>query len=172
MKHPFNLKHPIHILATGFGSGLIKPAPGTWGTLAAAIIYFFALSKLSLPVFYGVTLVSILIGGYICGKTASDCGTHDHGSIVWDEFAGLWLTLAIVSYYLATTGTDSVHLYWQIAAFIWFRVFDIAKPFPIGWLDKKVSGGTGIMLDDLIAGLYAAGIVILTIKAYALFLGI
>lgn len=168
MRHPFNLKDPIHILATGFYSGLIKPAPGTWGTLAAAIIYLFALSKLPFTAFAVITLLSCVVGIYICHKTAKDCGTHDHGSIVWDEFAGYWLTLLLAGWYLQ----EHIHLYWQIGAFILFRLFDIVKPFPIGWLDKKVSGGLGIMVDDLIAGLYAAGVLILVIKVYAFLLGI
>lgn len=167
MSHPFNLKHPIHILATGFYSGLIKPAPGTWGTLAAALIYLFALSKLPLTTFYYLTAVSAIIGIYICGKTAKDCGTHDHGSIVWDEFAGLWLTLALISYFVLET---HVHPIWQALAFVLFRVFDIAKPFPISFLDKRLSGGLGIMLDDLIAGVFAAIGVIITIKAYGFYL--
>lgn len=165
MNHPFNLKSPLHILATGFLSGLIKPAPGTWGTLAGALIYYFALSQLSLNAFYLVLLISIFAGVYICGKTAKDCGTHDHGSIVWDEFAGLWLTLALITLYLG----GHVHLYWQIGAFLLFRFFDILKPFPIGLIDKRLHGGLGIMVDDLLAALYAAAVLWGIIASYGYF---
>lgn len=166
MSHPFNIKHPIHILATGFYSGLIKPAPGTWGTLAAALIYLLVLSQLSIHFFYGLTLFSAIAGIYICGKCAKDCGTHDHGSIVWDEFAGYWLSLAIVSFFLLGT---HIHPIWQALAFLLFRLFDIAKPFPIGFLDRRLSGGLGIMLDDLIAGVFAALSLIAVIKVYGFF---
>ena len=165
MSHPFNLKDPIHILATGFFSGLIKPAPGTWGTLAAALLYLLVFSKFSLMAFWLLTLASCIVGIYICGKTAKDSGSHDHGSIVWDEFAGYWLTLAIISFIIG----GHVHLYWQIGAFILFRFFDVLKPFPIGFLDKRIGGGFGIMLDDLIAGAYAAGILYGVMYAYEYF---
>jgi len=71
---------------------------------------------------------------------------HDHGGIVWDEFVGFWITMILVP----------LTWYWVLAGFIAFRVFDIFKPFPIGWLDRKIGGGLGIMIDDVIAGLYAA----------------
>lgn len=168
MSHPFNLKDPVHFLAVGFGSGLIKPAPGTWGTLAAALLYFFALRFLPLEVFWGFVALVCIAGVYICGKPARDIGEHDHGSIVWDEFAGYWLTIAAGTLLVGA----HLHLYWQLLAFVLFRFFDISKLFPINVLDKKVHGGTGIMLDDLLAGVYAGAVLYLVIHGYRIWLGV
>jgi phosphatidylglycerophosphatase A len=87
------------------------------------------------------------VGPYLCGKTARDLGVHDHGGIVWDEIAGFLLTMLLVP----------VSVWTALVGFALFRLFDIVKPWPIGWLDKHVHGGTGIMLDDLVAALYAGG---------------
>lgn len=168
MTQLFNLKNPVHLLATGFGSGLITPAPGTWGTLAALLIYQCALVYLPLIGFWLVVLFASIAGIYICGKAALDSGSHDHGSIVWDEFAGFWLAIAIAT--LLTGG--HLHLYWVIAGFLYFRLFDIVKPFPIGWLDQRVPGGFGIMLDDLLAGVFAGAALYGSIMLYAKYLGI
>ncbi len=134
----------IHWLAVGFGSGLAPKAPGTWGTLAALPLVW-AMSFLPLWGFLAVTLVASAVGGYLCGKTATDFHQHDHPSIVWDEFAGLMLTFIAIPFT------------WQAAltGFALFRFFDILKPWPISWLDRKVHGGLGIMLDDLLAGVMA-----------------
>ena len=139
------LKNPVHFLAFGFGSGLSPKAPGTMGTLTAIPLYYLLVclpASLYLPVLVAVCLSGI----WICGKTAEDIGVHDHGGIVWDEFAGYLLTM----YWAAFT--------WQnvILGFIFFRIFDIAKPWPINRLDRELEGGTGIMVDDLVAGLMAA----------------
>ncbi len=147
----FNLKDPVHVLAVGFGSGLLKPGPGTWGTLMAVPLYY-VLSHLPFIAFYIVVLIAMFAGVYICEKTADDIGVHDHGSIVWDEFVGYWITMLFVTWQMGTP-----HFYWMAVGFVLFRIFDIFKPFPIGWLDKKVHGGVGIMLDDVIAGIYAMG---------------
>ena len=147
----FNLKDPIHLLAVGFGSGLLKPGPGTWGTLMAVPIYYL-LAQLPFVLFLSVLVVAMLAGVYICGKSADDIGVHDHGSIVWDEFVGYWITMALITWQLGTP-----HIIWAAVGFLLFRIFDIVKPFPIGWLDKRVHGGFGIMLDDIIAGFYALG---------------
>jgi phosphatidylglycerophosphatase A len=140
------LRNPVHLLAFGFGAGLSPKAPGTAGTLVAVLLYFLLLElTFSLYVYIGLVAAAFLAGIYLCGKTARDLGVHDHGGIVWDEFVGFWITMILVP------GA----WYWVLAGFVLFRFFDIVKPFPIGWLDKKVSGGFGIMLDDVIAGLYA-----------------
>ncbi len=144
----FNLKDPVHLLATGFGSGLSRFAPGTAGTLAA-IPFFYVLAMLPPIAYWVVVAVTALAGIYICGKCARDIGVHDHGSIVWDEFVGLWITLAAIQ---VIPGASWI---WVAVGFAWFRLFDIWKPFPIGWLDKKVHGGFGIMLDDVLAGVLA-----------------
>ena len=140
-----NWFNPIHLLAFGFGSGAVPIAPGTWGTLAAVLIYW-PLSQLSSDHYLLMLLVTSLMGIYICGQTAKDLGVHDHGSIVWDEFVGFWITM-----FAAPVGWV-----WVVVGFVLFRFFDIIKPWPISWIDKKITGGFGIMLDDVIAGVMAA----------------
>lgn len=160
--NPFNIKNPIHFLALGFGAGLIKPAPGTWGTVVAIPIYFL-LVRLPQEYFWASIAAVCLIGIFICHIAAKDAGVHDHGSIVWDEIAGYLVTMALV---------PAVHVVWALAGFILFRIFDILKPFPINLCDKYVKGGFGIMLDDIVAGLYAMGCMYLVIEAYKYHLGI
>ena len=142
-----NLTNPIHLLAFGFGSGLAPKAPGTFGTLAAVPLYF-ALAPLSLPLYLLIVVASFAFGVWICDITSKDLGVHDHPGIVWDEFVGLWVTLIA-----APAGW-----WWVAVGFLLFRLFDIWKPWPIGWADRRVSGGFGIMLDDLIAGLYGLAV--------------
>lgn len=139
-----SLKNPIHFLALGFGSGLAAKAPGTFGTLAAVPLYLL-LAQLPLSWYLAVTLVCVLAGIYICDKAAKDMGVHDHGAIVWDEVAGLLITMIA-----APAG-----VLWLIVGFVLFRLFDIIKPWPIRWLDAKVEGGFGIMIDDVLAGIFA-----------------
>ena len=145
LKFPkFNLKNPIHFLALGFGSGLMPKAPGTFGTLAAVPL-FLLISVLS-PINYALFVILVcIVGIYLCGKTATDVGVHDHGAIVWDEFAGFFITMFMIP------------VSWQsiLAGFILFRFFDIFKPWPISIADKKLTGGFGIMFDDVLAGVFA-----------------
>ena len=142
-----NWFNPIHLLALGFGSGAAPKAPGTWGTLVAVLIYW-PLSQLSLDHYLLMLLVTSVMGIYICGQTAKDLGVPDHGSIVWDEFVGFWITM-----FAAPVGWV-----WVVAGFVLFRFFDIIKPWPISWIDKQITGGFGIMLDDVIAGVMAAAV--------------
>lgn len=137
-------RNPIHFLAFGLGSGAAPKAPGTFGTLAALVPYYF-MQDLAQPEYLAILVVSALVGIYLCGKTARDIGVHDHGGIVWDEFVGMWITL-----FAAPQGWQ-----WVAIGFVLFRVFDILKPMPIAWLDRRVHGGTGIMLDDIVAGTFA-----------------
>jgi phosphatidylglycerophosphatase A len=143
----FKLSNPVHFLALGFGSGLIKPAPGTWGTLSAIPLYLLIVNFIDSGsyVYFGIILVSFSVGIYLCGKTASDAGVHDHGAIVWDEIVGFLITMALLP------------VTWQnvVLGFILFRFFDILKPWPIKWLDKHVHGGFGIMVDDVLAAVFA-----------------
>ena len=137
-------KNPVHFLAFGFGSGLSPKAPGTTGTIAA-IPFFLLMQPLSLPVYLLIVAVACLTGFWLCGKTAEDLGVHDHPGIVWDEFCGFWITMIA-----APPGWS-----WIIIGFILFRIFDVWKPWPIRLLDKKVHGGFGIMIDDVLAGFFS-----------------
>ena len=143
-REKFQLSKPSHLLALGFGSGLARPAPGTWGTLAA-VPFYLLMSGLPWFWYLAITLVACVVGVWACGSCADDVGVHDHSAIVWDEFAGFFITMALVP----VTVTNVV------LGFALFRFFDIVKPWPIRVLDQKVHGGLGIMLDDIVAGLFA-----------------
>lgn len=164
--HPINInkntplpagfwKHPAHILALGFGSGYVPNLPGTAGTLIGVLFYFF-MQPLNLVIYLVITSVLFLAGIWLCGKTAHDLGVHDHSSIVWDEVVG----------YLVTMIMAPAGWLWMVLGFVLFRIFDIYKPWPVSWADRQAPGGLGIMLDDLIAGIYA--LAILQIIAYML----
>ncbi len=140
-----NLRNPVHFLAFGLGSGLSPKAPGTAGSILALVL-FIPLGHLPLTAYLLFTLAATLLGIWLCGKCAEDIGVHDHGGIVWDEFAGLWITLIAVP-----EGWQ-----WPLLGLLLFRVLDIVKPWPIKWADTKVQGGLGIMLDDVLAGIMAA----------------
>ncbi|MBS7326280.1 MAG: phosphatidylglycerophosphatase A [Thiopseudomonas sp.] len=134
-----------HFLAFGFGSGLARKAPGTWGTLAG-MPFVPLLQNISLPLALAVITLATLFGIWLCGKVADDLGVHDHGGIVWDEIVGIWITLVLLP----------AHWGWWLAGFVAFRFFDILKPWPIRVLDRRLGGGLGIMLDDVLAGVFAA----------------
>lgn len=141
------LTDPILFLAFGFGSGLARFAPGTFGTVAAIPLYWL-FAQTDLIVYSLLTVTATVAGVRICGIAADKLGEHDFGGIVWDEIAGLLITLWLAPFS------------WQnlVAGFILFRFFDIVKPWPIRWIDKKVTGGLGIMLDDVLAGVFAAAV--------------
>ena len=142
------LREPVLLLAFGFGSGLAPRAPGTAGSLVAlALAAGFTCLPFTLPASaWWLVLGTVVIAGIaICGSAARRLEAPDHPGIVWDEFAGLWLTLG-----LAPAG-----LGWWVAGFVLFRIFDIVKPWPIAWFDRHWKGGPGIMADDLVAGLLA-----------------
>jgi phosphatidylglycerophosphatase A len=141
------IKDPVLFMAFGFGSGLSKKMPGTMGTLAAVPIYLF-LQPTGVLIYSLLTAVSVFIGIYLCGQAAQKLDVHDFGGIVWDEIAGFLITMW------------GVALTWQsvLAGFVLFRLFDIFKPWPIRWLDKHIHGGLGIMIDDVLAGVFAASI--------------
>jgi phosphatidylglycerophosphatase A len=139
------LRDPVHLLALGFGTGLSPLAPGTFGTLLAVPL---AAALLELPLVVAVPIVAVaFVGGvFITGASARRLGVHDHSGIVWDEIAA-FLALALV----LPPGWP-----WIGAGFLLFRVFDIVKPWPIRDLDHRLAGGLGIMLDDLVAAVFAA----------------
>jgi phosphatidylglycerophosphatase A len=136
---------PVMLLAFGFGSGLAPRAPGTAGSVVGLVIYFLLLQGLSPLTYLGVVLLATVVGVYLCHAASTKLGVHDHGGIVWDEFVGLWLTL-----YAVPEG-----FFWPLVGFALFRLFDIWKPFPIGWFDRQLKGGLGIMVDDIVAGSFA-----------------
>ena len=140
-------RNPVHFLAFGLGTGASPYAPGTVGTLLG-IPLVILLAQWPLWVYIIVSSVLIIVGIWVCDKTSKDIGEHDHGGIVIDEVAG----------YLVTMFTVPVNMWTLIAAFFVFRFFDILKPWPIGWLDKRVQGGFGIMVDDLLAGVYGLAV--------------
>lgn len=136
---------PVHVLAFGFGLGLSRVAPGTVGTLAALPMILLG-AGWPLWAQGALALAVTLVGFPICGVSAARLGSHDHPGIVWDEIAGWLITMLLVP---VTVGT-------VLAGFLLFRAFDIVKPWPIGWLDRRVAGGLGIMIDDVLAGIMAS----------------
>jgi phosphatidylglycerophosphatase A len=139
------LTDPVHILAFGLGTGLAPFAPGTVGSLLGVLLAWLTLD-LGLIAQIGVAIGLSVAGIWICGESARRLGIHDHGGIVWDEIAGMYVTLLVAPFTLSA---------W-ILGFLLFRAFDIVKPWPIRDLDHRLGGGLGIMLDDLVAALYAA----------------
>ncbi|WP_269915139.1 phosphatidylglycerophosphatase A family protein [Acinetobacter sp. HY1485] len=139
----------IVFCGVGFGSGLMPKAPGTWGSAFALLfIPLWLISGFTLSVIL-ITIMSV-VGIYICDHTAKIMNVHDDGRIVWDEFAGQSITLLPLIYF------NLIDIKWSLIAFVLFRIFDVWKPWPIRVADQKVAGGFGIMLDDLIAGAWAA----------------
>jgi len=139
------LTDPVNFLAFGAGTGLAPFAPGTFGSIPGVLLFWVTLD-FGLYVQLGVAAALALSGVWICGESARRIGVHDHGGIVWDEITGMYITLMVAP--LTVTG-------W-VLAFALFRVMDIVKPWPIRDLDHRLGGGVGIMLDDLVAALYAA----------------
>lgn len=137
------LKTPAGFLAFGFGSGLSPFAPGTFGTLMAIPLYL-ALIQLSWPIYAVIVAAAFFIGVKLCDVTGDRLGVHDYGGIVWDEFVGFWITMFLIPFSWVNV----------IVGFFVFRFFDIIKPWPIMWLDKQVKGGFGVMIDDVLAGVY------------------
>ena len=139
------LRDPVHFCAFGFGTGLAPVAPGTFGSLPGVLLFWLTMGQ-GLFVQSTVAAGLVLAGIWLCGESARRIGVHDHGGIVWDEIAGMYLTL------FAAPATPAGFL----IAFVLFRIMDIVKPWPIRDLDHRIHGGLGIMLDDLVAALYAA----------------
>lgn len=135
-------RNPTHFIACGFGLGAFPYAPGTIGTLGA-IPLTILLSRLTTPTYIVACVLLFIIGTIICGQTNKDFGTDDHSAAVFDELGTFPIALFLVP--LSATSV--------IAAFVLFRFFDIAKPGPIGWIDRHVHGGIGVMLDDALAAL-------------------
>jgi phosphatidylglycerophosphatase A len=140
----FAYAHPARVIAFGFGAGLARSAPGTFGTLAAwpvALVLADAHPALLLPLIAAL----FALGVWACGVTARHLGVHDHGAMVWDEMVAFLLVATLLP---SSPG-------WQVAGFIVFRAFDIGKPPPIRWFERRYRGGFGVMFDDLVAAGYA-----------------
>ena len=139
------MRDPVHILAFGFGTGLAPIAPGTVGSLLGVLLAWLSL-PLSLTAQVALGIALTVAGIWICGESARRIGVHDHSGIVWDEIVAMYLVLIWLPF----------DVYYWSAGFLLFRLFDIWKPWPISDLDHRMGGGAGIMLDDLVAALYAA----------------
>ena len=158
----------IYWLGIGLGSGLPKRAAGTWGTVGG-LVAAIPMLWLGFWGFLAVTLVGALVGSYICGKTSDLMGVHDDPHIVWDEWVGMWVSLLPILWLhfyddALLQGHQLSLLLLYFAAFVAFRFFDILKPFPIKWVDKNVSGGFGILIDDILAGLMAGVVLIVFVS--------
>lgn len=160
----------IYWLGIGLGSGLPKRAAGTWGTVGGLVV---AIPMLALGFwgFLAVTVMGALVGSYICGKTSDLMGVHDDPHIVWDEWVGMWVSLLPILWLhfyddALLQGHQLSLLLLYFAAFVAFRFFDILKPFPIKWVDKNVSGGFGILIDDILAGLMAGVVLIVFVNLF------
>lgn len=149
-KPKFDLKKPHNLLATWFGSGLINPAPGTWGSLAAlpfgvALFHFCGLAGLAI----GIIAVT-LIGYWAADQFEKETGIHDGKMVVIDEVAGQWIALLPAFYFFGPS------LIMIALSFAFFRFFDILKPWPVSYFDQKIENAIGVMGDDVVAGIYAA----------------
>ncbi|MGH8492454.1 MAG: phosphatidylglycerophosphatase A family protein [Moraxellaceae bacterium] len=160
-----DLRDPVQLLAFGLGSGLAPKAPGTFGSLAALLL-FPLLAYAGLSAYLVFMLIAAVGGIWICGHAAHALGVHDDGRIVWDEFAGQWIALTPLVPVAAGVGLSGnlSTLVGLVAAFALFRLLDVAKPWPIGYLDRKIDGGLGIIADDLLAGALAGLLVFLMLR--------
>ena len=152
----FVLRHPAHFIAFGGGAGLAPVAPGTWGTLLAFPLYWI-LAPLLAPAEYLVLICALFgLGIWACEITGRTIGVSDHRGMVWDETVAFLIVLFLVP----TT------LYWEAVAFLLFRAFDILKPQPIRYYERRFRNGFGVMLDDLVAAFFT--LVVLAIAKIAI----
>lgn len=149
------LSHPAGWIATALGAGLSPKAPGTAGSLVALLPWWFLLHGLSPGVYLAVLVAGFLLGVWACDVSDRRLGMHDQGALVWDEVIGMWITLVAAP----------LQWWWMIIGFALFRLFDIWKPWPVSWADRRVHGGLGVMLDDVAAGVYA--LIVLQLVALA-----
>lgn len=130
------------LLALGFGAGLAPLAPGTAGTLLAVPLAW-GLKTIGLPLYLLAVAAMLLLGAWVCGRVGERLGVPDHGALVWDEMVGYMIAVALVP----------PHWGWMLAGFVLFRLLDILKPWPVRSVERAFSGGWGVMLDDVVAGL-------------------
>jgi len=147
----FMRTHPAHWIALGFGSGLSPVAPGTAGTLWAWLAWLVLSRWLDTAALGMVLAASAVVGWWACTVTARHLNDLDPSNIVWDEVVAFWLVLWLVM---------PAGFWTQLVAFVLFRVFDAVKRGPVGWADRR-KGASGVMLDDIIAGALAAGLLLM-----------
>jgi phosphatidylglycerophosphatase A len=158
----FAWQSSAHLIALGFCSGLMRPAPGTWGTIFGWIIYCYCLAGLS-AVTQGVLIaVAFLLGIWACGTAGKQLGVIDHGAWVWDEIVAIWLVLWL----LPTSVNGKTSFMLQLWAVVLFRLFDIIKPPPIRQWDAQLKNGFGVMWDDIVAAFYTLLLIALGIRLF------
>lgn len=139
------MRSPVRFVAFGFGSGLLRPAPGTWGTLAGWLIWALALHRMPDASLAVLIAVSFVAGCWVCHRTGRELGIPDYGGIVWDEIVAIWIVLWVSPASWAG----------QVAAVALFRFFDILKPPPVRYFDRLWANGFGVMWDDIVAAAYS-----------------
>ena len=144
-----NLKNPFHLIATLGGLGLFPIAPGTLGSIVSWIVFIILSHHINMTF---LTIVVIFLAIFICEQASKDLVEKDHKSIVLDELVGIWVAMIPVLY---ITSTQQERIAYAVIALILFRFFDILKPFPISYFDKRFKNGFGIVIDDLVAGIFA-----------------
>jgi len=154
------IRDPRGWLAAGLGTGFSPWAPGTLATLAAVLPWWFWLSELPLADYLGIVGLAFLLGLWALPWAIRECGRTDPPLVVWDEVVGVWLALALVP----------TEWPWVLAAVLLFRLLDITKPWPIGWADRRFKGAFGTLLDDVLAGLLTAAVMVLALAVVPLLL--
>jgi phosphatidylglycerophosphatase A len=145
------------LLVTGLGSGFIRPGPGTWGSLAALAIWWFALAGLVWWAQVLVILATLLTSVWLVARVARRYGVDDDPGIVVDEFVGLWIALVAAPPNLPVA----------LAGFVLFRVLDVWKPGPVRFAERRAPGAWGVMLDDVVAGVLAAAVLQVSLRLVA-----
>lgn len=144
------------VFGFGFGSGLIRKAPGTWGTLFAWILWILISAILTNDLGQAVLIfICFAMGIHICQRLSNEMGIQDHDGIVWDEIVAFWLVLFVMA---------PLSVVWQFVAFIVFRFFDIVKPWPISYFDNKYKNGFGVMWDDIVAAVYTLFVIAVAVR--------
>lgn len=143
------------LFVTFFYSGLLRPAPGTWGSLAGAIVGVGIYYYIGLETLFMASILLFLASISIIDSYEAKSGTHDDSSIVIDEVAGVWVSISIALSSWEQLGVDKFGWISVVLAFVFFRILDITKPSIIGRLDRNLKGGLGVMSDDMVAGLFA-----------------
>lgn len=152
MKNSKKLSRIWYFFAIGFGLGKIYWAPGTIASLLAIPVWWILMNFFSYRIYFIFIMIGIGTGIYFCAHANKLIGIHDHKSIVWDEFVGMWITLTTV---------PTFSCFWITVAFLLFRTLDVIKPYPISWCDRNIKGGFGIMIDDICSGIISSFVILL-----------